>query len=82
MTAPLDEVEAGAYRSHLAPKAALARLASFQVRYRMPFHFFENAEQAARQVERWAYYYVRAKLHLAESLTEALAPRDLVQSTA
>lgn len=75
VTAPLSAVEGPYQRSKLSPRAVLAKLASLQARFRVPFHFFDDEAQAARQIERWAYYFVKGKLHSNDAIVTALAPK-------
>jgi ERCC4-type nuclease len=49
----------GNFRSLTNPKAVLATLCCFEVRYNLPFGFFPTPELAGRQVERWAIWFVR-----------------------
>jgi len=48
------EIAAGNYRSRMSPRAALASLRAFEVRYRVPIVFESNPVHAGRLVERWA----------------------------
>ena len=65
----LADIEAHRYRSQANPKAIIASLTAFEVRYSLPVCFRETPEAAAVQVERWATYFLRERLVAA---TEAL----------
>ncbi len=53
------EIEAGAYRSRIAPAAVLGTLAAFEVRYDCPVVFEPDPAAGARRVEVWAWYAAR-----------------------
>jgi hypothetical protein len=42
-----------------APKAVLATLSAFEIRYDCPVVFAPTPVEAAAQVERWFYYFAR-----------------------
>jgi DNA excision repair protein ERCC-4 len=52
-------IETQRYRSRISPKAVLATLATFEVRWDIPVVFCETPEAAALQIERYAFYFVR-----------------------
>lgn len=52
-------IETQRYRSRISPKAVLATLSSFEVRYQVPVVFCETPEIAGRQVESWLYWVAR-----------------------
>jgi ERCC4-type nuclease len=58
----LADIEAHRYRSQANPKAIIASLTAFEVRYSLPVCFRETPEAAAVQVERWAFYFLRERL--------------------
>jgi ERCC4-type nuclease len=66
------EIEVQRYHSRIAPKAVLATLSAFEVRYDLPVVFAGTPEAAAREIERWAVYFSREVLKLAHSLSEFL----------
>jgi DNA excision repair protein ERCC-4 len=47
------EILAGNYHSKIMPKAVLATLGAFKVRYDLPVVFVPTAQDAARTIERW-----------------------------
>ena len=62
------EIEAGAYRSEMKPAAVMHTLKAFVVRYDIQTVFCPTAEQAARQVEDWAYWFAREIVSEADDL--------------
>lgn len=52
-------IETQRYRSKISPKAVLATLSAFEVRWDIPIAFCETPEAAALQIERHAFYFVR-----------------------
>jgi len=58
----LLDIEAHRYRSRASPRAIIASLTAFEVRYSLPVCFRETPEAAAVQIERWALYFVRERL--------------------
>lgn len=56
------DLEEHRYRSKASPKAVIASLTAFEVRYSLPVCFRETPEAAAVQVERWATYFLRERL--------------------
>jgi ERCC4-type nuclease len=63
-----EHIAAGHYHSRIAPKAVLASLGAFEVRFDLPIVFAETPEAAALQVERWAWYYGREVVQNANML--------------
>jgi DNA excision repair protein ERCC-4 len=53
-----DVIE-GRYRSRITPQSVLGSLATWEIRYDIPIVFVSTPEAAARQIERWAFYYAR-----------------------
>jgi DNA excision repair protein ERCC-4 len=53
------DIAAGHYHSRIAPKAVLATLGAFEVRYDLPLAFAETPEVAARLIENWAWFFAR-----------------------
>ena len=64
------EIELQRYRSKIAPKAVLATLSAFEVRYQVPVVYCETPEIAARQVESWLYWVARELLLTTERLLQ------------
>jgi len=54
-----EDIAAGRYYSRIAPKAVLATLGAFEVRYSIPVVFAETPEAGAREIEHWAWYFSR-----------------------
>jgi DNA excision repair protein ERCC-4 len=65
------EVETQRYRSRISPKAVLATLSAFEVRYDLPVVFSPTPESAAIEVERWAFYFVREMLQTVNAMCHA-----------
>jgi ERCC4-type nuclease len=66
-----EDIAAGFYRSRIIPKAVLATLGAFEVRYDLPVVFADTPEAAAREIERLAVYFSREVLKLAHSLSKS-----------
>lgn len=56
--APLSDVLAGRYRARIHPAAALGSLASWQVRYSVPFWFAGDRDAAAAVVKAMLHNYL------------------------
>jgi ERCC4-type nuclease len=63
-----EDIAAGRYHSRIAPKAVLATLGAFEVRYDLPVVYVETAEDAARLIERYAWYFSREIVQNANDL--------------
>jgi DNA excision repair protein ERCC-4 len=72
------EIELGRYRSRISPKAVLATVSAFEVRYQVPVVYCSTPEIAARQVESWLYWVARELVlttdRLLQSVQEANEP--------
>ena len=53
------EILAGQYHSNIKPKAVLATVCAFEVRYDLPVVYVPSAQTGARLVERWSFYFAR-----------------------
>jgi DNA excision repair protein ERCC-4 len=62
------DIAACHYHSRIAPKAVLATLGAFEVRYDLPVVWAETPEAAAREVERWVWYFAREVVVAANDL--------------
>jgi len=72
-----EDIAAGLYHSRILPKAVLATLGAFEVRYSVPLVFCPSPEEAARVIESWAFYYCRETLKLAHALSKSShQPKD------
>ena len=76
----LADIEGHNYRSRASPKAVIASLTAFEVRYSLPVCFRETPEAAAVQVERWALYFVRERLNAAADIMRRYAPTRIGSS--
>jgi DNA excision repair protein ERCC-4 len=54
-----EDIAAGRYHSRIAPKAVLATLGAFEVRYELPVVMVDTPEAAAKLIERWAWFFAR-----------------------
>jgi len=63
-----EQIFRAQYHSSVAPKAILATLSAFEVRWDLPVVFCETPEKAALQIERWAFYYSREVVEGANNL--------------
>jgi ERCC4-type nuclease len=64
----------GNFRSLANPRAILATLYCFEIRYDLPFVFLPTPELAGRQVERWAIWFsreIKKAANLLEQSTDA-----------
>jgi DNA excision repair protein ERCC-4 len=68
------EILAGQYHSKITPKAVLAALCAFEVRY-CPVTFCPTPQAAARQIERWAFYFCREVVENANNLWRGTTPQ-------
>jgi hypothetical protein len=62
----------GNFRSLANPKAIMATLYCFEIRYDLPFQFCATPEIAGRLIERWARWFSRELYKNANSLLEGL----------
>ena len=53
------EIELGRYVSRISPKSVLGSLSAWECRYDCPIVYAATPEEAAREVERWAWYFAR-----------------------
>jgi ERCC4-type nuclease len=63
-----EDIAAGLYHLRIAPKAVLATLAAFEVRYSIPVIFCSSPEEAAEMIERWVWYFSREVVKNANDL--------------
>lgn len=62
-----EDIVSGRYCSQIAPKAVLATLAAFEARY-LPVVFAATPEAAAREIERWSWWFARETVENANDL--------------
>jgi DNA excision repair protein ERCC-4 len=53
------EIELGRYVSRISPKSVLGSLSAWECRYDCPIVYAATPEEAAREVERWVWYFTR-----------------------
>ena len=70
----VEDVEAHRYRSRAEPKAILASVTAFEIRYGLPVAFCPTPGAAALQIERWALYFLRERLKTASAVLGRYAP--------
>jgi ERCC4-type nuclease len=63
-----EDIAAGLYRSRINPKAVLATLSAFEVRYDLPVVFANSPQEAATMVERWVFWFSREVVENANNL--------------
>lgn len=62
-TASIDAVRRGKYPHSMAnPKAVVASIAAFEVRYNVPFVFAGSSDEAGRRIVEWARYFTRERM--------------------
>ena len=66
----VEDLEAHRYQSRAEPRAILASVTAFEIRYGLPVAYCPNPAAAALQVERWAFYYLRERLTTASGIVE------------
>jgi ERCC4-type nuclease len=67
------EIEAHRYRNNASPRAVLASLAAFEVRYDLPVVWSRTPQDAAVLVEGWAWWFAREIRKAASLLGETPA---------
>jgi DNA excision repair protein ERCC-4 len=67
------DVLEGRYRSRITPQSVLGSLGAFEVRYDVPVVFCPTPALAARQIERWAFYFARECVEAVNGLCRAVA---------
>jgi len=67
------EIENHAYRSKAEPKAIIASVTAFEIRYGVPVAYCPTPAAAALQVERWAFYYMRERVKAAQEIVSRYA---------
>ena len=70
------EILAGQYHSNIKPKAVLATVCAFEVRYDLPLVFVPTPQAGARLVERWAFYVCRETVENVNIGSHIVAPRS------
>lgn len=66
----LAKIETHAYQSRANPKAVIASVTAFEVRYALPVTWCASPADAASQIERWAFYFVRERVTTARAVLE------------
>jgi ERCC4-type nuclease len=63
------------YQSNIMPKAVLATLCAFEIRYDVPVVFSPDPEKAAALVERWAFWFARETVETLNELARRTPAR-------
>jgi DNA excision repair protein ERCC-4 len=63
-----EQILAGRYCSNIKPQSVMGTLQAFEVRYDVPVVFCETPERAARQIERWAFWFAREMVETVNGL--------------
>ncbi|OGV61313.1 MAG: hypothetical protein A2498_00900 [Lentisphaerae bacterium RIFOXYC12_FULL_60_16] len=71
-----SDVEKGVYRSNVKPRAVLASLSAWEVRYDCPVVWTPTPEAAALQVESWAWWFAREIVQDANALLRGSSGPD------
>jgi DNA excision repair protein ERCC-4 len=67
-----EDIEEHRYRSQISPQSILASLTAFEIRYNVPVVWCSTPELAAKQIEKWAYYFAREILKMSSELTDQI----------
>jgi DNA excision repair protein ERCC-4 len=65
------EILTGQYHSNIKPQAVLASVCAWECRFEIPVVFVPAAQDGARLVERWAFYYAREMVGVLNDLWRA-----------
>ena len=68
------DIVTGRYHSRIRPKAVLATLGAFEVRYDLPVIFVASPLEAAASIERWVFWYSREVVKTARQFAARLSP--------
>jgi ERCC4-type nuclease len=63
-----EDIASGLYHSRINPKSVLSTLAAFEIRYDLPVVFIGTPETAAREIERWVWWFSRRVVEDANNL--------------
>ena len=63
-----EEIAVGRYHSRIAPRAVLATLGAFEIRYSIPLVFCASLKEAAAAIERWVWWTAREIVKSANNL--------------
>lgn len=73
------EIELQRYRNRVAPAVVLSTLTAWEIRFDLPTVFFSSPEEAALQIERWAFYFARQIVRDANNLLRGCRDSTLSQ---
>jgi DNA excision repair protein ERCC-4 len=63
------------YQSNIMPKAVMATLCAFEIRYDVPVVFSPDPEKAGALVERWAFWFARETVETLNELSRRTPAR-------
>jgi ERCC4-type nuclease len=66
-----EQILRGNFQSNIKPKAVLATLTAFEIRYDVPTMICETPEKAGRLIERWVFLFSREHIKCANQLLRA-----------
>ncbi len=69
-----EQILRGNFQSNIKPKAVLATLSAFEVRYDLPVIFSETPEAAAHRIEAWSFWFAREVIKPAKALLQGGSP--------
>jgi DNA excision repair protein ERCC-4 len=75
------EIETMRYHSRISPKSVLGSLAAWEVRFDLPVVFAATPTEAASQIERWCWYFVREAVETVNDLWRAAVGNGIVHSS-
>jgi ERCC4-type nuclease len=64
-----DDIRQAKYHSNVSPQSVIGSLATWEIRFNLPVVFSASADLAARQLERWAFYFAREIILSANSIS-------------
>jgi len=72
----LAQIEGHEYQSRTEPKAVIASVTAFEIRYQLPVAWCPTPTSAAVQIERWAIYFLRERLNQAQAILNRYATKQ------
>jgi len=74
-----EDIGEGRYHSKISPKAVLATLGAFEIKFDLPIVFIETPEAAALLFERWVWWFSKEVVENANDLLRG-CEKELVES--
>lgn len=72
----IGEVEAGEYRSRIAPRAVLATVQALEARFDVPVVWCDTPEAAALRIESWAFWFARELVQDVNAIARQTPPPE------